>query len=468
MSKNRVIYPNLGLFAGPSPATGYNFISLDSGINNNWSSGNNYNLLQQIDRVTEVSYGINIDRNELKQLGTLSLVARPIIRPPTIDLSFNYYINGIKNEARLGFDVNYGQWHSGHSGDAFFDNRVCPISGMYNRDLERISGRNPFWLYTYKDTRNFHVAVAPEGTELRESYISGLSGKLVTYRSFDPLSDTYQVYSFGNCYLQSYRTNAALFSIPQASVSYICENMNFALSGTGITTPAVNVKTNEVIDKNIKFCIPRTIFEGSPSVILPGNITISFTNYNYTENTFFIDNSGKYFIDNIDQFFILNNSSIVSGNDFPDLGIDIRDMKLTSYSLDINLPRQPLESLGYKKALDRPINFPVFANLNFDGIVGDLNSGSFLDLINRDSNYNITLKLKNPDHGPFPYTTGWPAVQYDLINAKLNSISSRDTIGQNKTANFSFSVELDPSNTSKGLFISGLTNIQNINNLMFF
>ena len=56
--------------------------------------------------------------------------------------------------------------------------------------------------------------------------------------------------------------------------------------------------------------------------------------------------------------------------------------------------REPLSALGYKLPIDRQITFPVFTDLGFNFIVGDLQTGSVENLTNKNLDYNITIKLK--------------------------------------------------------------------------
>ena len=65
------------------------------------------NRLHSIDRVQSISYDIEVPHTDINQLNKRELVDRPIINHPTVNLSFDYLLCGTKNEARLGFDVNY-------------------------------------------------------------------------------------------------------------------------------------------------------------------------------------------------------------------------------------------------------------------------------------------------------------------------------------------------------------------------
>ena len=109
MARPNVIYNCQGLFVGPAPETGYNFIAYTGGPPTNDHSNlyQQLNLLHPIDRVQSISYSINVPHTNVTQINKRGMVDRPIVNYPTVSLNFNYLLCGTKNEARLGFNVNY-------------------------------------------------------------------------------------------------------------------------------------------------------------------------------------------------------------------------------------------------------------------------------------------------------------------------------------------------------------------------
>ena len=109
MARPTVIYNCQALFVGPAPESDYNFFDYNGGppINDHTPLVQKINRLAPIDRVQSVSYQINIPHTDILQLNQRGIVDRPIINHPTVDLSFDYLLCGTKNEARLGFNVNY-------------------------------------------------------------------------------------------------------------------------------------------------------------------------------------------------------------------------------------------------------------------------------------------------------------------------------------------------------------------------
>ena len=148
MSRPNVIYNCQALYVGPAPETGYNFIHYTGGIPTNDHSDlyQQLNLLHSIDRIQSVSYDISTPHTDISQINKRGLVDRPIINSPSVDLSFNYLLCGTKNEARLGFNVNFPQFEYPFNGEPYYQNNlnVSLLSGFFeknkNRRLKRTLG----------------------------------------------------------------------------------------------------------------------------------------------------------------------------------------------------------------------------------------------------------------------------------------------------------------------------------------
>lgn len=444
MSRNRVIYGVEGLFVGPPGSTGYHAINyLGSGIDDysNAALISGHNLLKQIDRVQSLSYSINTDKQEITHLGKRGLIDRPIIISPTVELSFDYLINSVKNEARLGLNVNYSQFEGLLSGRAYeTGGYLSLISGLIARDIFYPTG-DPYFPPNYRDKRNLFFVVGQEGQDLlkqspnKEDFTTG-----TWYQGINSGNSGYHVISFGNSYLTSYRTAAAINSLPVASVGFLAENVKWDSSGLSNIPGLYAENRTEITDK--RFYIPAILDEGGPPVLLPGDITLDI--------------------------------SATGENKIVDLGVDFTGISIQNYDIGFSLQREPLDSLGYKLPIDRQINFPVLVDFNFGVLVGDSQTGSLVGFINKNQEYNAKIKLKKPCYwGSGVVLTGafndgiqgylhHTVIQYDLKRLKFNNVGYSNQIGNNTTANFSFSTELDPDDLTKGWFISGLLNIEKV------
>lgn len=590
--RNRIIYNTQGVFVGPAPADEYHFIDKSGILNNRYTSlGDNYNLIFPINRVISADINWGPERTEIKSIGTESVISRPNLTSPTVNLSFSYYQIGVLNEARMGLYTNYQQVDPMLSGAPYFpDNyQVSFISGLYSRSLKRVSN-DIRWPYEYRDKRNIFLAVRKDNFDLND-------------RTGNYENSNIDVVGFGNSYLTSYRTAGAVDSPPVCSVSYLCENVIFYPSGSGINIPAVNSQNRtQVTDKNA--VIPPFYQSGSPpSILRPGDITLDIYSLPKLTGTYIFGNTGVFGRGNLIrmsetlgnavwsktagvtstngthlgpngvmnackvvydgagvagddriyndgggisengvvyaatiwlradvetnvrlllkpgtnqditvdsvwrqfsslstgdganslQYFIRspagvnssftvyatqahlyktswkNPSYIKTSSDYihgqiPDsnikgLGIDVPTANIQSYAIDMSFPREPLYDLTHKLPVDRRITPPIYANLNLSLVNAQFQSGSFLELLNKDDDYNIQLKIRNPN-GHLQTGT---AVQYDFIRSKFNSIEYSSSVDQQQLVNLSFTAEMHPYNFSRGFFMSGLLNLHSNN-----
>ena len=428
------------MYVGPAPETGYNFIHYTGGKPTNDYSNpyQTLNLLNSIDRVQSVGYSIDVPPTNISQLNKRGLVAREIVNHPNVNLEFNYLLCGTKNEARLGLNVNYPLFNYPFDGESYYtsNENVSLLSGFFepNKNKKFKKTWQDFALSKYRDCRNIYVAVNQEGSDINTSYFKENFTEADLYQGVDPNATGYHVISFGNCYLDSYSTNGSVGAIPGASVSYSCYNVNFDMSGSGFIAPDINTK-NGTLNNNSAVVIPRVLSEEGYSALKPGDITITT-------------------------------------DSFSGLGVDFDKLHIQSYSININLNKEPLDNMGYRFPVDNRPNCPIFADLSLNGIVESGNSGSLVDLVNINSGYNFTIKV-DPDGcagstaapinaGAIPIRREDEALRYSFVGAKLNNFSYNTAIGDSKVFNASFNVELDPDDRTNGLFISGVLGMEKV------
>ncbi|MEK6884850.1 MAG: hypothetical protein AABY22_34780, partial [Nanoarchaeota archaeon] len=335
------------------------------------------------------------------------------------------------NEYNLGFYVNYTIPSGTNSGRAFYEDNfsVCSISGFVTRDL--IRGENEIgYPQSYRDKRNLFVLVGAYGKDVNTN----------TYSFSHPKSNSSYVIGIGNSYITNYQAQAAVGTFPTCSISYLGENYKVYASGSGCLIPALDTKTRSGI-LNKHFTLPSTYQNNIVSALRPGDITISIEAQKASTGVLAIQGTGY-------------TGALIS--DIYDLGFKYSDIKIQSYEISLPLNREPLNSIGYKLPIDRQISFPVYTDLNFNLIPGDLQTGSLENLMNQNIDYNIAIKLKNPVGAS--QNPAKVAVQYNFRKSKFESISYNSQIGDSETANLNFRTEIDPDDLTKGFFMSGLLN----------
>lgn len=428
MPRFRITYQSSALFAGPAPASGLHFSNLNQQLNNDFNDSSvfNQNLIQYINRVQSVEYNVNLPRVQVKALGNVGNLTSYSPDAPTVSLGFNYLQMGVINEYKLGFYVNYQKPEP--NGQAVYENNdnVFLLSGFYSRSLNRRANAIGY-PFDYRDCRNMFLAISTrEGFDLNR-------------RSESDPYDSMTVLGFGNCYITSYQSEASVGNFPICSVGYICDNLQVYNSGSGIGVPALNTRTYEQFS-GVKAVIPNNYQDELVTVLNPGDITIDISSHakppilNAIDGTGFVPTGST------------NNRNML---------INMNDVHIDRYSLGMNFGRYSLRSVSHRLPLDRRIDWPVIATLNFGMTVASYETGSLRDLAVNSDEYNVNVNLRNP----ICSSNSGIGVQYAFKRAKFNGISFNTDIGSNLVANLSFTTELDPHDLSKGLFVSGLLNL---------
>lgn len=440
MATATVIYNCQALFTGPAPETGYNFYNYDSPLETNDCTDliTKINRLCPIDRVQSVSYSINVPHTDIVQINQRGIVDRPIINYPTVDLNFNYLLCGTKNEARLGLNVNYPLYNFPFSGEPYYNSNesVSLLSGFFtqNKDYKLRRSWQDYPVSQYTDCRNIYVVVNQEGKDVDSAYFKEDFTKPDNHQSIDPNSNNYHVIGFGNCYLNSYRTQGSIGRFPSASVSYTAYNCGFDMSGSGFQAPGIETKSGTVSPEK-KVVIPRILAEEGYPALEPGDITLTT-------------------------------------DSFSGLGVDFNKLIIQGYDISIDLPRQTLDNLGYKFPVDNRVTSSVFANLSINGLVQSGNSGSLVDLVSLNSGYDFTIKVdpsnceKSIDApinaGTIPINKQEESLRYTFKGAKLIDFGYESSIGSDKSFNASFNVEINPDSQAQGFFISGVLGMEKV------
>lgn len=427
MSKLRNLYQVSALYAGPAPDSGFCFIDNSGNLNNNYNIGlNNNNLLFAIDRVQEASFGFAQQYQPILEIGKRTPITYANVIPPSVNFSFSYLQKDIVNELRLGFTPNYST--TGDSTPYYSNNYAnCFISGFISRDMTQ-PVNFPTWPLPYRDKRNLYVIVGQYGVDVNND----------TQNFADPASKNFAVYGFGGCYITNYQIRGGVGNFPSASVSYICDNFTILSSGSGVLSPALDVKSG--IAANNYFNIPSTNeAAGAPSVLLPGDTNLDFYSISSLTGVLAMYGTG-YSPDS-------QSSNIV------DLGVSFSDIKVQNYTLSIPLSRQSLYSLGYKYPTDKKVIFPVPVTMEVECVFGDSQTGNLANLYLNDKDYNATLRINSPRNSSM---ANREALRYELKRAKLQNISYSTSIGPSYTANLTFVTDIDPDYFDRGLFVSGI------------
>ena len=334
MSRNRVIYQSEALYAGPSPATGFQFLD---GASSKIANASGTTAVNQLQRVQNINYSFNINRQDVNQFGELAAIDRVILDSPTVSLDFSYLLANFGNEKVLGFSP--------------LDGTLSCMSGILNK---------------ISDSRNYYVKTVSEGQDA-----------IGEARNAND-----EVIAIGNGFLTSYSTDGSIGGLPSVSCNVEALNMAFE-AGTGafggFETPAVNPENGSRLTS--KYRLPAATSDHGTgtmniSVLRPGDITMTFRQRSAEDE----------------------GSEADATNPYTSIGASIgaTDAKLQSYSFSFDLSREPIQKLGSRYAFSREISFPVSVSCSVDALVSDITTGTLSSVINTDSAYDITVELKEP------------------------------------------------------------------------
>ena len=385
MPRNRILYNVQDLFFG-----------LPSGEVTELAG---HHILRRIKRVQSVSYDFNVNRTDIGVIGKTQNASRPVLEPPTISLDFNYFLEGVTNEGRMGFNVDNQSTNS----------RPLFVSGFFNTG--RLLDSRNIYLVTNNnsdlDIRNHNTSYGAAYTGLTQANPNAI---------IDPFAPGYGILAFQNAYVSSYSVEISVGSIPTASVSCVADNVVYFSSGSGVQVPFLNSKSGVSYNDGTKVLIPKHFKEKGPSVkfdsttFRPGNITVDIQKQASTGINFHIDS-------------------------------------LQSFSFDLPLDRESISYLGYRLYPDRPLQLPVKSSVKLGFLGSGVFSGSFLNEINRDDTYNFIVDCKTDN--------GVVALKYIVSGAKFESFSNSLSIGDNASSEMGFTVEMDLDNYINGIFVSG-------------
>jgi hypothetical protein len=234
-------------------------------------------ILNRINRIQNFDYNFNVTRTSEGVLGKSMEVDRPVIEPPSVDITLSYFLDGGNNENRMGFDIAHQEKTEGSIGKVGESNYKPPLITNNFYDTGR-----------YKDARNIYL-VTNNGTEndireQRSGYPMFVTGTSQIPKITDPNAGDYGVMAFQNAYVTSYTVDFSIESLPRAEVALTADNVTFFASGTGIDIPRFNTEKGLVEYNGKKMIIPKHFEESEVSVtnrlpaFQPGDISLKIWN----------------------------------------------------------------------------------------------------------------------------------------------------------------------------------------------
>jgi len=265
----------------------------------------------------------------------------------------------------------------------------------------------------------------------------------------------YGVIGIGNAFMSDYTVNLAVGDMPNASVTFDAANLTFSTLGgycddingyTGLQNPAI--KRAESTDlSNLQFTgvVNLPTFDSASAVsgakagggtgtddplsvaaLRPGDIEVTF---GLTD--------------------LAAGGAILPGNT-AGLADAKQSAHVQSVTIGVPLSRTPLTRLGNPFAFARKIDVPINTTLTVAANIGDITTGSLVDLLcsddpSRDIMITLGGKCGAADN-----------MRYKVKGAQLDSQSMSINIGDSETVDLTFTAQIGGYNdTDQGVFLSG-------------
>jgi hypothetical protein len=458
-SRNRIIYQSQALFIAPS-STGFHIqtgnnatgpeASRDDTYTLNWSgvaaraslggtvakptaAGDckNRSLIEPMERIQSANFNFTINRQDINEFGQLARLDSIVMESPTVGLDFNYYLTDGGNERKMGFNVPttadhvYGRVNTTQ---AFWTGDGC-LSGY-----SALSG-----VLSDPQGNNFFIAVVPDGKDVQGTTALASTGSAYTKND---------VVAIGNGFVSDYTVEAAVGSIPTASV----------------TVEAFNIKVDDHLSgAPMSPTDGYFLDEGVPGVTLEGN---SGSN-RYVFQTG-LGNNGSWSNQNINgKSFNTTGSSDIAALRPGDLTLamsasgsyyGLTDMAgdgaahIQSFTINVPLSRTILQRLGSTFGYARVVDLPVDISCTVSAVVSELqNKNLFEELCNRQT-HEFTLTMRDSSCT----TAGADKLIYKVKNARLDSETFTNAIGDNQSVDMTFTTQIGGANDqNNGLFMEG-------------
>jgi len=360
-----------------------------------------------------------------------------VMESPTVGLDFNYYLTDGGNERKLGFNIptsaldNYDGGRA--SATTYFSTGDLAVSGY-----SALSG-----LIDDSEGNNYFIVVSPEGQDVDQSTLN---------------STDFEVIGIGNGFISDYSIDASVGAIPTASVTvegfnikvdnrisgsaarpYVTETeTQYAPFAPGVTSdgtyPTGDVTASPNVVSSIpQFTIPSALDDnkidttgvlGTPSALRPGDIRFS------------MGTSGSY-----------QGLTEMSGDG---------EAHLQSVSISVPLSRTTLQRLGNTFGYARVIDLPLNVQISLSVIVSELKKNNIYNTLCHTQTHDFTITLHPCSPSTGNTDTSTTKMQFLFQNARLESETFSNTLGDNQTADLTFSCQVGGSNdTVNGIQMNG-------------
>jgi hypothetical protein len=397
-----------------------------------------------LERIQSANFNFTINRQDINEFGQLARLDSIVMESPTVGLDFNYYLTDGGNERKMGFNVptmlpNEASGPGRTTTTKYWSGDGC-ISGY-----SALSG-----VLNDPQGNNYFITVVPDGEDVQgQSNIGGIT-------DFD-------VVAIGNGFVSDYTVEAAVGSIPTASVTVEGFNIKVddRLSGAAATFVSSTTKqTGTTPSSNI------INDEGVPGVSLAGasgtnryvfqtgvgntGSQLGAQGWNTQGKSFNVSgDAGVAALRPGDLTFLMGSSGSYIG--LTDMDGD-GAAHVQSFTINVPLSRTVLQRLGSTFGYARVVDLPVDISCTVSAIVSELQKKNLFAELCSKQTHNFTLRLADSTCT----SSGKTKLEFTVKNARLDSETFTNAIGDNESVDMTFTAQIGGANDqSNGLFMIG-------------
>ena len=372
-------------------------------------------IIQQLKRIQTANYGFTVNRQDINQFGHLSRLDSIVVESPTVNLDFSYYLLDGFNERQLEFVT---------------DGITNTLSGALSPEL-------------YQAGNNFFILTVPEA---RDAVNGDISASL-TGTNADSFKKS--VISLGNGYITDYSVDISVGAVPTASVTVEGMNIKSDLGETGLDVPAMDMADGSLISD--AWGLGRGNNNGSTGCT--GLFSLPAASSGYSG----CDQGIAAALRPGDVTLDLANSALLSKQVSGDVNSPLKgSAHVQSVSISIPMGRTTLQRLGSTFGFSKALDVPMTATMSVSALMSDIKEGNLAALICDCTEYELSAKLYDPECADCVTKDGALAMAYIFKGAKLESENYTSTIGDNKTVDLTFTVQIGSSDDlNNGVYISG-------------
>ena len=387
-----------------------------------WNAGNvdgsaayNGTIVQQLKRVQTANYGFTVNRQDVNQFGHLARLDAIVVESPTVNLDFSYYLLDGFNERQLEFVT---------------DGTTNTLSGALSPEL-------------YQAGNNFFILTVPEARDA----VNGDIAANLTGTTADSFKKS--VISLGNGYLTDYSVDISVGAIPTASVTVEGMNIKSDLGETGNDIPAMDMKDGSLVSD--AWGLGRGVCNSSTGCTGLYSLPAASSGYNGCDGGIAAAlRPGDVTLD-LSNAALLSKQSSGNAND-PLPG----SAHVQSVSISIPMGRTTLQRLGSTFGFSKALDVPLTATMSISALMSDIKEGRLSDLICSCEEFDLSVKMFDPECADCTTKDGTLAMSYTFKGAKLESENYTSTIGDNKTVDLTFTTQVGSSDDlNNGVYISG-------------